>query len=58
MGSKKSSHNEHILNPNSTEDGCKCNNRNKCSLANKCLTPRVAYRADVTNNKTDEHKYY
>ena len=22
------------------------------------MTPRIVYRADVTNNKTDEHKYY
>ena len=27
-------------------------------MENKCLTPRIVYRADVTNNKTDEHKYY
>ena len=25
------------------------------ALENK-LTPRIVYRADVTNNKTDEHK--
>ena len=30
----------------------------ECPLENKCLTPRIAYRADVTNNRTDEHKYY
>ena len=22
------------------------------------MTPRIVHRADVTNNKTDEHKYY
>ena len=22
------------------------------------MTSRIVYRADVTNNKTDEHKYY
>ena len=22
------------------------------------MTPRIVYRADVTNNKTDKHKYY
>ena len=22
------------------------------------MTPRIVYRADVTNNKTNEHKYY
>ena len=27
-------------------------------MENKCLTFRIVYRADVTNNKTDDHKYY
>ena len=58
MGSLTPSHNKHILNSNSTECGCNCNNRRECPLENKCLTPRIVYRADVTNNKTDEHKYY
>ena len=49
-----SSHNKHILNSNNTEYGCNCNNIHE----NKYLTPRIVYRADVTNNKTDEHKYY
>ena len=35
-----------------------CNNKDECPLENECLTPRIVYRADVTNNKTDEHKYY
>ena len=30
----------------------------ECPLENKCLTPRIAYRADVTNNRPDELKYY
>ena len=38
--------------------GCNCRNRDECPLENKCLTPRIVYRADVTYNKTDEHKYY
>ena len=58
MGSIISFHNKHILNSNSTEYGCNCNNREECPLENKCLTPRIVYRADVTNNKTDEPKYY
>ena len=58
MGSIISSHNKHILNSNNTEYGCNCNNRDECPLENECLTPRIVYRADVTNNKTDEHKYY
>ena len=27
-------------------------------MENKCLTTRIVYKVDVTNNKTDEHKYY
>ena len=37
--------------------GCNCNNRDGNPLENECLTPRLVYRADGTNNKTDEHKY-
>ena len=50
MGSIISLHNKHILNTSSKEYGCNCN---KCPLENKCLAPRIVYRADVTNNKTD-----
>ena len=41
MGSIISSHNKHILNSDSTGYGCNCNNRDKCPLENKCLTPRI-----------------
>ena len=58
MRSIISLHNKHILNANNTEYGCNCNNRDECPLENECLTPRIVYRADVTNNKTDQHKYY
>ena len=58
MGSIISSHNKHILNSNSNEYRCNCNDRDKWPLENKCLTPKIVYRAHVTNNKTDEQKYY
>ena len=58
MRSIISLHNKHILNANNTEYGCNCNNRDECPLENECLTPRIVYRADVANNKTDQHKYY
>ena len=58
MGSIISSHKKHILNSNSTEYGCNCNNRDECPLENKLVSPRIVCRADVTNNKTDAHKYY
>ena len=46
-----SSHNKHILNSNCTEYGCNCGNRGECPLENKCLTPRIVYRTDVTKTK-------
>ena len=55
MGSIISLRNKHILNSDNTEYGCNCNNRDECPLQNKCLTPRIVYRAGATNNKTDEH---
>ena len=58
MRSMISLHNKHILDSNNTEHGCNWNNRDECPLQNECLTPRIVYRADVTNNKTDQHKYY
>ena len=58
MGSIISSHNKHILRSNNTEYGCNCKNRDECPLEKECLTLRIVYRADVTNNKTDQHKYY
>ena len=58
MGSIISSHNKQIVNSNSTEYGCNCSNVDECPLENKCLTLGIACRADATNNKTNEHKYY
>ena len=46
-----SSHTKHILNSNCTEYGCNCGNRGECPLENKCLTPRIVYRTDVTKTK-------
>ena len=47
-----------MLNSNDTEYGCNWNKRDECPLENKCFTPRIVYRANVTNSKTDECKYY
>ena len=58
IGSIVSSHNKKILYSDNNEYGCNCNKKNKCPLDNKCLTPRIVYRADVTNNQTQEQKFY
>ena len=53
-----SSHNKNILNSNSVEYGCNCSNGDECPLENKFLTPRILYRVDATNNKSDQCKCY
>ena len=54
IGSIISSHNRKILYSDNIEYGCNSNDKNKCLLENKCLTPRIVYRADVTNDQTQE----
>ena len=45
------SHNRTILNSDvSLECRCNCRSRNECPLQNKCLTPKIVYRADIENN--------
>ena len=59
MASIISSHNRTILNQGvSLEYGCKCRSRNECPLQNKCLTPKIVYRAYVENDINDENKFY
>ena len=59
MASIISSHNRTILNPyDSLEYRCNSRSRNECPLQNKCLTPKIAYRANVENNINDEKKFY
>ena len=53
-----SSHNKKILHSDNTEYGCNYNYKNKSPLDNQCLTPRIVYRADVTNDQTQEQKFY
>ena len=58
IGSIISSQNKKILYSDNTEYACNCNDKNKCPLDNKCLTPRIVYRAEVTNDQTQEQKFY
>ena len=54
-----SSHNKNILNPvSNTEYGCNCRSKESCPLQNKCLTPKIVYRADVKNLTNDEKRFY
>ena len=59
MASIIPSHIHTILNPDvSLEYRCNCRWRNKCPLQNKCLTPKIVYRADLENKINDEKIFY
>ena len=53
-----SAHNQRFLTPNNSSFGCNCRNKSNCPLEEKCLTPKVIYQADVTNDVDDEYKFY
>ena len=53
-----SSHNQQILNPTFNSYGCSCRDKDNCPLDGVCLTPNIIYRADVSNNKDSETKFY
>ena len=53
-----SSHNKQILKPKIESYGCNCRDRDSCPMENQCLTPQIVYRADVSNNKDNETKFY
>ena len=53
-----SSHNKHILKSDDEEFSCNCRNKKSCPMGNKCLTPKVIYKAEVSNDLNDEVKVY
>ena len=58
MKSVISGHNKQVLHPKHKTKGCNCRDKNTCPLDNKCLTPKVIYQADVSNDTDDTYKYY
>lgn len=58
MNAVKSSHNRFILNPLKVEFDCNCRSKADCPLQNKCLTPSIVQKADVTNNSDNERIIY
>ena len=38
--------------------GCNCRSKESCPLQNKCLTPKIVYRADVKNPGVTETRFY
>ena len=53
-----SSHKKQVLKPKIESYGCNCRDRDSCPVENQCLTPQIVYRADVSNNKDNETKFY
>ena len=45
-----SPHNQRLLSPSNDSFGCNFRNKSSCPLEKKCLTPKVIYQADVTND--------
>ena len=58
MKSILSAHNKQILNETNEQYECNCRRKNECPLDNKCLTPKIVYGAEVTNNIDEETKKY
>ena len=58
IGSIILAHNRNILNPIVQSYGCNCRVKSSCPLNGECLTPKIIYRADVSNDKNSEKKLY
>ena len=54
-----SSHNNFILkNDNNKVYSCNCRNKPAFPVENKCLTSKVVYKAEVSNNVNNDKKLY
>ena len=58
MDSIISGHHLNILNPKQNSFGCNCRKKDSCPLNAECLTPKVIYRADVSNQPNKDQKFY
>ena len=58
MGSIISSYNKQVLQPRNKNYGCNCRQKEDFPLDNKCLTPNIIYKAQITNKTNDEHEKY
>ena len=58
MGPIISSHNKQFLPPRNKNYACNGKKKENCPLYNKCLTPNIIYKAQISNNTNDEHKKY
>ena len=53
-----SSHNKDVLKSKIKNYGCSCRDRDSCLMENQFLTPQIVYRANDSNNKDNETKFY
>ena len=51
-------HSKQVLKPKIENYGCNCRDRDSCPMENQCLIPQIVYRADVSNSKDNETKFY
>ena len=58
MKSVISGHNKQMQHPKPKTKGCNCRDKHSYPLDNKCLTPKIIYQADVTNDTDGTYKYY
>ena len=56
IGSIISAHNRNILNPIVKSYGCNCTVKSSYPRNGECLTPKIIYRTDVSNDKNSEKK--
>ena len=58
IGSIISVHNRNILNPIVKSYGCNCRVKSSCPLNSECLTPKIIYRAEVSNDAYNDKTFY
>ena len=58
IGSIISAHNRFISNPIVQSFGCNCKVKSRYPLNGECLTSKITYRANASNDKTAKKKFY
>ena len=58
IGSIISAHNRNILNPIVQSYECICRVKSSCPVKGECLTPKIIYRADVSDDGNSDKKFY
>ena len=53
-----SAHNRNILNPIVKSYGYNCRVKSNCPLNGECLTSKIIYRNDVSNDENSDKKFY